>query len=325
MKLHHPFSLNNFFGWQRYMFPFAPKRTAIRRKGGFRGLALPALFLTLCTSTLSAQTFSETNAETARFQNVNSSENVLYIHNIQGDVIVRAYDGDEVQITYDKEINADTRLDLDRAGEELEFIVEEDGSRILVYIDAPFIHVKKQDGEISYNVKNWDNHYDFLFDITVQVPRNTNLDISTINNGKIFVENTRGKWLDASNVNGPVELVNITGVTDANTINGDITGSYSESPSSNSSYQTINGTIEVLYPEDLSADITFKSMHGDLFTNFQNLERLDSRVETDEDRHRGKTTYRLDKFSPLRIGNGGPEFSFKVLNGDVYIKQIKSI
>lgn len=325
MKLQSPFSNNNSFEWHRLKSPFEGGKVNEALAKLTRGMTLLVSLFTLISATYaSAQTFSETKQETARFENVANSENVLYIHNIQGDVIVEGYDGDEVQIIYDKEIDADSQRELNRAKEELKFIVEEDGDRILVYIDAPFIRVKKQGGEISYNINNWDE-YEFIFDITVRVPGKTNLDISTINNGKVLLENIHGQWLDASNVNGTVGLVNVSGVTDANTINGDITASYSESPSGNSSYQTINGTIEVVYPEDLSADIIFKSMHGDLYTNFQNLKRLETRVESDEDRNRGKTTYRIDKFTPFRIGNGGPTFSFEVLNGDVYVKHNRSI
>lgn len=320
MKLLNKYSKNSLFE--------EGKATGIRqlteKLAGGMTLLISILTLTLST-TASAQTFSETQNESARFQNVNSPDNELYIHNINGNVTVEGYNGDEVQISHIKEIEADTQRDLERAKEEVEFIVEEEGNRILIYLDAPFIHVKKRNGSISYNINNWDDDYNFVFDITVQVPRNTNLDVSTINGGRVLVENTRGKWLDASNVNGRVELMNVTGITDANTVNGNITASYSETPNENSSYQTVNGTIEVLYPDNLSADITFKSMHGDLYTDFENVQRLEARVESDTDRKRGKTTYRIDKFAPLRIGDGGPKFSFEVLNGSVYIKRNRSI
>ncbi len=307
-------SLNN---WRLFKSPF---------EGGLRGMAIVISILTLISATTaSAQTFSETRQKTARFQNVNNSDNELYLHNINGNVSVEGYDGEVVLISYDKEIKADTQRDLERAKEEVEFVVEEEGDRIFIYLDAPFINVKKGNHGISYNIRNWDDDYNFTFDITVQVPPNTNLDVSTINSGKLLVENTRGKWLDASNVNGRVDLLNVTGVTDANTVNGDITASYAESPNENSSYETINGTIEVLYPNNLSADITFKSMHGDLYTDFENVQRLEARVESDTDSKRGKTTYRIDKFAPLRIGDGGPTFSFEVLNGSVYIKRNRSI
>ncbi len=307
MKLHITFSIHKLF-----------------EKTNKKIILLISIFTLISASSISAQSFIETRNETARFQNAGNSNNTLYLHNIHGDVTIKGYDGDEVQIEYHKEINADTQRDLDRAKGEVEFLIEEDRDRILIYLDAPFIHVKKHDDKVSYNIRNWDDDYNFRFDITVQVPRNTNLDVSTINNGKVIVENMRGQNVAASNINGSIELADVTGITDAHTINGNVSASYSESPAGNSSYQTLNGTIEVIYPEDLSADITFKSLHGDLYTDFENVQRLETRVESAEDRRRGKTTYRIDKFAPLRIGNGGPKFSFEVLNGDVYIKQLKS-
>lgn len=314
------------YEWHPFKSPFEGGKVNEALAKLTRGITL---LITMCViilaTTASAQTFSETVEEVVRFQNANSAENVLYIHNINGNVTVEGTNGDDVQITYRKKVDAETQRHLKRAKEEVKFVIDEEEGRIFMYLDAPFIHVKKHNGEISYNINDWDDDYDFLFDITVQVPRNTNLDVSTINKGRVLVENIDAKWLDVSNINGSVELMNVAGITNANTINGDITASYNKSPAENSSYQTINGTIEVLYPDNLSADITFKSMHGDLYTDFENVQRLEARVESDTDSKRGKTTYRIDKFAPLRIGDGGPKFSFEVLNGSVYIKQNRSI
>lgn len=295
------------------------------RKASASLLILPLLFLFFQIPEGKAQTFSETVEKSVRFPDPGQTGNELFIRNIEGSVTVEGYDGDEVQIIYKKELRADSRRDLDRAKEEIEFVIEEEGGRILAYIDAPFIHVRKENGGFSYHINNRDTRYDFFFDISVRVPENSDLDISTINSGKVLVENMRGERISAANVNGTVELADVAGITDVHTVNGDITVSYSESPAGNSSYQTVNGTIEVFYPQNLSADITFRSMHGDLYTDFQNLQRLEARVETDKNRRGGGTAYRIDKFSPLRIGNGGPEFSFEVLNGDVYIKRNQSI
>lgn len=288
-------------------------------------MMLGLLALTLIPIQLiTAQDFAETIRKTARFQDTGRIGNTLRVYNIHGSVTVVGYDGTEVRIAADKKIFADSQHDPDRAGEELQLVTEQKADLILIYIDAPFIHVKKWNDRISYNMNSRDKRYDFLFDITVQVPRNTTLHASTINRGKIVVENIMGGELSASNVNGEVELKNVAGTTLARTVNGDITASYSESPRGNSSYKTVNGTIEVLYPDNLSADIRFKSLHGDLYTDFQNVRRLRARVETDRNNRRGATTYRIDKFSPVRIGEGGPELSFEVLNGDVYVKRIKS-
>lgn len=225
-------------------------------------------------------------------------------------------------ITAIQEINGSDR-ELKLAREELSLRVEQDGSKVFVYIDAPFITLNRKGDRIRYRMDRWDDDYKFLYDITVRVPKNTHVYASTINRGSVIVENTT-REVSASNVNGRIELRNISGATEAHTVNGDITAIYNESPDTDSEYQTVNGTIEVNYPETLSADIRFKSMHGDLYTDFSNTQRLRAQITKDINSKRGKTTYRLDRYAPLRIGAGGPTYSFEVLNGDVYVKQIKS-
>lgn len=273
---------------------------------------------------LQAQEYSETIERTARFENAKDPGNRLRIYNIQGNVSVEGYDGDEIRITAVKQIDGRRSEEVERGKREMQLAVEEESDLVLVYVDAPFIRLQQRDDRFDYRIDSHREDYEYLFDITVQVPRRTSLHASTINRGKVSVQNVEGEELSVSNVNGEVELGRVAGKTRATTVNGDITARYVRSPSADSKYHTINGTIEVYYPEDLSADIRFKSMHGDLYTDFNNIKRLSSQVETSERSRRGGVTYRVDKFTPVRIGSGGPLFDFEVLNGDVYIKRIQS-
>jgi len=270
----------------------------------------------------SAQDYSGTIEQSATFENASAAENKLSVYNVHGSVTVQGYEGDEIRITAIEEINGSGR-EVELAKEELSLRVEQEGSLVLIYLDAPFITINRKGDRIQYRMDRRDNDYDFLFDITVRVPKNTQIYASTINRGTVTVENTN-REVSASNVNGQIQLSNISGATKAHTVNGNITATYSASPEADSNYQTINGTIEVNYPESLSADIRFKSMHGELYTDFSNTQRLKVQVNKDVSSKRGKTTYRLDRFAPIRIGAGGPTYSFEVLNGDVYVKQIKS-
>ncbi|MEX2345432.1 MAG: DUF4097 family beta strand repeat-containing protein [Balneolaceae bacterium] len=268
--------------------------------------------------------YTETIHETVRFQNAAGMENALKVYNIQGDVIIEGHAGEEVIVTAEKIIDARRQSDIEKGIEEMKLVVEQENNSIFVYPDAPFINVRKRGDGISYHVDGQDVDYEFTFQITIKVPEQVNIQASTINNGMVLVENILAREIKASNVNGPVVLKNVSGKTSVNTVNGDITADYSESPTTDSEYQTVNGTIEVMYPENLSADIRFQSLHGDLYTDFENIEYLSARVERNSKRNAGGVAFRVDNYSPLRIGSGGPEFSFQVLNGDVYIKRIKS-
>lgn len=293
-----------------------------------RGMPTGLLLLTLLLLPLylSAQDFSQEINRSAKFENQNDAKNELRVYNINGSVTVEGYDGSEIQITAIREIKGSAK-EVELAKEELSLRVQEEGNLVLVYIDAPFITLKRKGDRISYHIDRWDNwgeeDYRYLFDITVKVPEETHIRASTINKGIVTIRNTNRR-VHASNVNGEVLLDGISGPTDAHTVNGDITATYLKSPDKDSDYQTVNGTIKVNYPDDLSADVKFKSMHGDLYTDFKNIERLQARVEKNTNSKGSKTTYRLDRFAPIRIGNGGPIFNFEVLNGDVYVQRIKS-
>lgn len=273
---------------------------------------------------IEAQVITETIEKTAHFQTPAYAGNSLKVYNIQGDVSIEGYDGDEILITAQKRVEARNERDAERGHEELQLVIEEEADLVLIYVDAPFVEMRRRNGSISYNMNRKKNDYDFLIGITIRVPEKTNIHGSTVNNGKVVVKNISAENLAVSNVNGDVLLEMVSGKTRATTVNGRIQASYSRSPDQDSEYTTVNGTIEVEYPADLSADIRFRSVHGDLYTDFENIERLKAVVESGSRNHRAGTNWRIDKFSPIRIGNGGPEFQFRVVNGDVYLKQIQS-
>lgn len=269
------------------------------------------------------QASEKTLTRSARFADAGGASNALYLRNINGSVEVTGYDGQEVRITARRTFRG-SASELRLAEEEMELVVEEDGDRVLVYLDAPFIELRKRgNGSVSYRVDRDSNHddYEFIYDITVEVPREVMVDASTMNRGDLRIAGTRGT-VKAGNLNGNLELEDLTGTTHARTLNGDISARYRQSPSEDSEYHTLNGRIEVYYPAGLDADIHFKSLRGELYTDFEDVTRLQAKVD-ESSRTSGRTTrYRVNRNSPVRIGDGGPVFRFEVLNGDVYIRKI---
>lgn len=146
------------------------------------------------------------------------------------------------------------------------------------------------------------------------------LEGSTINKGTLSISGVF-KEVKARNVNGAIHLDQIASQTIASTVNGDITASYVQAPDGDSEYHTVNGTIEVFMPGDLSADVYFSSLHGDLYTDFEHIQRLNPQVKKSDNATHSGTTYQVEKFKPLRFGNGGPKLYFRVLNGDVYLQK----
>lgn len=270
-----------------------------------------------------SKTHTETIQKTAHFKNPSQNKNELNVHNIHGNVKVKQHSSEEVEIKAEKRICANHSNDLSKGIEEMRLVIEELDDLILVYLDAPFIKHVHRDTGFSYNMNINRNKigYDFHFNITIKVPANTNVNASTINKGDVEIEGIEALEISAANVNGNIELTEISGKTKATTVNGNIIASYTQNPDTDSSYKTVNGSIEVYYPGTLSANIYFDSLRGDLYTDFEKIRRSAPEAEMNVSRSANGTRYKINNSAPYHIGNGGPDLSFKVLNGDVFIKK----
>ena len=148
---------------------------------------------------------------------------------------------------------------------------------------------------------------------------NVHVMASTINNGDVFISNTRGEVV-AKNINGHIKIKQITGKTNANTINGNVDIDYMKNPGGDSRYYTLNGDIHVNFPTTVSATMSFKSFNGDLYTNIDPLETLPAIVNKTETSKGIKFKVESDRF---KIRSGGPLLDVETFNGDAYIKEIK--
>lgn len=267
----------------------------------------------------SAQDFSRTVTKSATFSDPSDAANKFRIMNINGSVSIEAYGGDTIELTVNEKIDG-SYSDIEQAKRELNYRLERRGDLVLAYLDAPFVSLAFEDDDLHYRIDRDKNDYQFVHDVQVKVPREILIVASTINKGNLNITGSF-KAVEASNVNGGLNLQQLTSKTSANTVNGDITISYDQPPNQDSEYHTVNGTIKLFMPTNLSADVFFKSMHGDLYTDFKNTKRLQPEVKKQTHSSRSKVTYQIEKFSPLRIGNGGTNLRFEVLNGDVYIRK----
>lgn len=286
-----------------------------------RGMFL-AIFIIIAhisiTTHLYAQNVTRTIHKTAAFVDQSNADNTFRIMNINGSVSVEAYDGDTIELTVEETIKGSGH-EIEQAKEELIYKLERHDNLILAYLDAPFVTVTVNGNNISHSIQRHDENYEFNHDVRVKVPRDILLNGSAINGGTLKVVGSF-KEVRTSNVNGGLDLQQLTSKTEASTVNGDINISYARAPKESSSYKTVNGTIDIHMPADLSANVYFKSLHGDLYTDFK-VDKLKPEVQKKNDSHATEIRYRVDKFSPLRIGAGGPKLTFNVLNGDVYLRK----
>lgn len=283
-------------------------------------IALLLFLLTGIPGVTAGQSYRQTVEFSESFTDIRDVNNRFHLMNIHGPVTVETYDGEHIELVIDETIEGTDR-EIEQGRQELEFILERKGTVITGYLTAPFIEIRRRGDRISYRMDRRNEDYRFTHTITARVPAGIIVDVSTINRGGLHVSGSF-RELNASNVNGEITLDNIRSpVNTVSTVNGNISITYAAAPTGDSKYSTINGTIDLRLPQHTSADIYFKSMHGDLYTDFDNIKRLSPEVQKEEQSSGKKTAYRVNRFNPVRIGDGGPQMKFEVLNGDVYLRK----
>ncbi len=235
---------------------------------------------------------------------------------MDGFIKVQGYSGDKIVLEIDKTISAEDNQNLETGKKEFKLEFDQTADTVMAYISSPYDSRPRR----HYHESNRDIDYRYQLEFTLKVPYSMNLDISTVNEGVINVQDVAGT-LHVNNVNEAITIKNAKGTTSAHTVNGNVSVNYLSSPPEASSYSTINGEIKVIYPANFSGDCEFKSMNGEFYTDFDNAQQLPSEVVKNISKHGGGTTYRLNKTTAVRIGNGGIKFKFETLNGNIIIKK----
>ena len=265
------------------------------------------------------QEFRETLSETMAFDSKNA-ENKLVVYNINGPVHVESYSGDQVEISVEKRIRANSQKQVDKGKEEIGVNVEKHENIIYVYLRSPHVEFNKETGKFKHE-GNWDEDaYRSRLEYTIKVPQGTNLKLSTINNGEISVENVQAQKIKASNINGPITMENIAGQVHVNALNRDINLSFASNPTDDSEFHSLNGDINITVQRGLNADVSFESLNGEIYTNLETT-MLPSKLEKSNRSGKRGTKYKIDHNARFRIGDGGVNWDFKLLNGDVTIKE----
>jgi len=248
-----------------------------------------------------------------------SSDQVLSVYNINGNIKVEGYNGNKVILEIDKTITAKTEEILKLGKEEFKINIDQKSDSITAYISDPF------DSRPNRN-KRWNDmedrkiEYHFHLDFIIKVPFSVNLHVSTVNGGDLIVNDVTGS-LDVSNVNGAIKLTNAKGTSKVRTINGNVEANYLVVPPGESNFKTLNGDIKISYPSSFAADCQFKTFHGEFFTDFPNTETLPVKVIKNENNKSARTIYKLDTETSIRFGNGGKNYRFETFNGNIYIKK----
>jgi hypothetical protein len=253
--------------------------------------------------------------ENETIQRVFPAAKSVDVDNFDGSITVSGSATQEIKVEIRKTIRARSAEKVQEARREvqLDMAPHDDGLRI--YVDGPF-RCKCGDGSINWRGSRFYG-YEVSFDFTVQVPRDTNLRLRTVNRGDIRVENIAGTF-DAENINGGLELLDVSGSGHAYALNRPVKVLFGRNPAAASDFGSLNGDVDIAFRPGLSADLWMKTFNGHAYTDFD-VSTLPGRAGVREQRD-GKFVYKSNEFFGVRVGNGGPELKFDAFNGDIRIR-----
>jgi len=178
------------------------------------------------------------------------------------------------------------------------------------------LEARESNNQVIVDSDSWNNG----LNLTIEVPKNINLNLDTYNGGDIFVNNITGEVI-LENYNGEITAKGIAGSVSADTYNGEIkiellkvTG---DTPMS---FHTYNGDIDITFPVSFKGDLKMRTNQGEIYSGFEM-----SMIKTDpvkkNDSKTGTYKVYLDDWVRGKINGGGPEIVMKNYNGDIYLRK----
>jgi hypothetical protein len=234
----------------------------------------------------------------------------LIVDNVNGSIHLTGGAGSEIRLAARKRLRADSPEMAQQARRDVTLDISQDANTVRLYVDGPF---RCKDGSVHMHGRQG---YEVKYDFDLQVPRDTAVDLKTINDGEIKVENVSGDY-EVNNINGGIQMDEVAGSGKVYALNGRVRVAFRENPRAKSSFGSLNGEVRVSFQPDLSADLRFKTFNGGVFTDFP-VTDLPTPAAAGE-RHGAKFVYKSNEWSTVRAGHGGPELSFDAFNGNIQI------
>lgn len=227
----------------------------------------------------------------------------FHISVVRGSINVSGHEGDEVIILYD---NGEVQQ---RESDEVR-----NGLRRITNNAAGF-EASERNNRVEVGSVSPTRNIDF----EIMVPRNFSLKLSLVNGEDMRIENVEGD-MEINHVNGNVVLDNVSGSAVVNTVNGDITASFQNiTRDKPMAFSNVNGDIDVTLPADAGLTAKMWSEWGEVYTDFD----LEMQPGESSSTNSGSGTYRVsvNNWLQAEINGGGPEYLFKSLRGDIYIRK----
>jgi DUF4097 and DUF4098 domain-containing protein YvlB len=214
-----------------------------------------------------------------------NEQGTVQLSNVNGDVTIRGWDKNEVDMKATKRAPADY-IDLVK--------IEIDSTPDRLTIETKYPRGRKESNvEVIYEL---------------MVPKHAVLNAIENVNGAIEVMGVEGE-IKINTVNGSAAIEGSKSTVDAETVNGRITAKWSDFPKQGDvTMRTVNGGLKLQLPDNVNADVKASSMNGSIRTDFPITVQ---------------GTFISRKLAG-RIGVGGTSIDLETVNGSIDIIKTKN-
>lgn len=240
---------------------------------------------------------------------------------INGGIIVKGYEGKEVIVETKPRGHVVGEDEEETADEGENEKPDKHAGMKLLKGGGGGLDIEESKNVMEISVQSWKADVD----LTIQVPMDTALELHTINNGNIKVENVNGE-IEVANVNGGIILSRIAGSAVAQTVNGDVTATFTRLDGKKPlSLITLNGDVDVTLPANAKVDFKLKiDNQGEIYSDFElALQNKSEKTVEDKRGHGGHYKVKIDRTVFGSINGGGQEITLKTFNGDILLRKAK--
>jgi hypothetical protein len=281
-----------------------PGQASARHK---RRITMKLLLVTAAFALCSVASAVEQTANTERSFTLGSGPRRLIVDNVWGLIEVTGADTSQVTMSIAERWRADTQAGLDRARRDVSLDLTQDGNTVRAFVNGPF--------RCNRNCISVDDDIDYVvqFDFRIRVPRDTAVELKTVNKGHVRVTGVTSGF-DLRNVNGDIEATDVAGSGRAHTVNGPVRVSFRDNPREACSFKTVNGEISLSLQPNAAADFLMKTLNGEAWSDFE-FTMVPTQPEVSRDG--GGFVWRKNRMTAVRVGAGGPEIRIETLNGPI--------
>ena len=223
---------------------------------------------------------------------------------IRGDIRIEGYDGNEVVIVAKSKTSDCHSCDEKSSAP---------AGMKRISTGGVSLEATERNNRVDISSNSWSRtiHFD------IKVPKNFDLDVSTVH-GDIEVTGVDGS-MEVSTTHGPLTFTDVSGSIVCNTVHGAVKANFLKVNSGEPmQFVTLHGDVDITFPSGIKATAKMKSDRGEVFTDFDM-----SVNKAKPEYNSGNNTYKVSVNNWIygEIAGGGPEYTFKNMHGNIYIRK----